>query len=164
MGKAHTGDFKGAQSDVDKLAATEKSLSEAGRAYAADDVHMLRQEAQAWLDHAQGNNQAAVATLRQVADQEDAEGPEQTAIPAREMLADMLLEMKQPGDALSEYETSLRFNPGRFNGLYGAARAAEMDGKREQANTYYSQLLKNCDGSGSQRPELNQARALIASK
>ena len=49
------------------------------------------------------------------------------------MLADLLLETKHPDQALAEYETDLKFNPNRFNGLYGAASAAEMAGKNEQA-------------------------------
>ena len=80
------------------------------------------------------------------------------------MLADMLLEMKRPEQALTEYETDLKFSPHRFNGLYGAAQAAEMAGKTEKANTYYAQVLKLCDGSNSNRPELSRAKALLAQK
>jgi uncharacterized protein HemY len=80
------------------------------------------------------------------------------------MLADMMLEMNRPEEALAEYEADLKFNPNRFNGLYGAARAAEMAGKTQKSNTYYAQLVKVCDGSNSDRPELTHARALLAQK
>jgi len=80
------------------------------------------------------------------------------------MLADLLLEIKRPDQALAEYEADLKFNPNRFDGLYGAARAAEMAGKTEKANTYYAQVLKLCDGSNSDRPELTRAKALLAKK
>jgi uncharacterized protein HemY len=63
-----------------------------------------------------------------------------------------------------EYEADLKFNPNRFNGLYGAARAAEMVGKSEKSNTYYARLVKVCDGSNSVRPELSRAKALLAQK
>jgi Flp pilus assembly protein TadD len=82
-------------------------------------------------------------------------------VPAREMLADMLLEMSRPEEALAEYEADLKVNPNRFNSLYGAARAAEMAGKNEKSNTYYAQLV---NGSNSDRPELSRARALLAQK
>ena len=76
----------------------------------------------------------------------------------------MLLEMNRPEQALAEYEKDLKFNPNRFNGLYGAAHAAEMAGKTQDASTYYAQLVKTCDGSSSDRPELAHARSLLAQK
>ena len=80
------------------------------------------------------------------------------------MLADMLLESNHPEQALAEYETDLKFNPNRFDGLYGAAHAAELAGKNAEANTYYAQLVKVCNGSGSDRPELSHAKSLLAQK
>ena len=70
----------------------------------------------------------------------------------------MLLEAKLPSEALAEYEATLKSNPARFNALYGAAQAAEQTGKNDKAHEYYSQLLKNCDGSKSDRAELKHAR------
>ena len=78
------------------------------------------------------------------------------------MLADLLLETRHPEQALTEYETDLKFNPNRFNGLYGAASAAETAGKSEKASSYYAQLVKICTGSNSERPELGKAKALLA--
>jgi hypothetical protein len=78
------------------------------------------------------------------------------------MLADLLLETKHPDQALAEYETDLKFNPNRFNGLYGAASAAEIGGKNEKAAAFYAQLVKVCTGSSSDRPELGRAKALLA--
>jgi hypothetical protein len=65
---------------------------------------------------------------------------------------------------LAEYEQDLKFNPNRFNGLYGAARAAELAGKSEKSNTYYAQLVHVCAGSNSDRSELSLAKALLAQK
>ena len=76
---------------------------------------------------------------------------------------DMLLELKQPEKALAEYEKSMKIDPNRFNGLAGAARAAEIAHQGEKANSYSSQLLKNCDGGKhSERPELRDAKGLVA--
>ncbi|HET7871341.1 MAG TPA: hypothetical protein VFL42_02445, partial [Terriglobales bacterium] len=85
-------------------------------------------------------------------------------IPAREMLADMLLEMNRPKDALSEYELSLSIDPNRFNGLSGAAQAAEKLQLKQKAAGYYAQLLKNCEGVNSDRPELARAKTLLAAR
>ena len=125
---------------------------------------MIRAEAEAWLAHAEGKNDEASAEMRKIAEQEDAMGAEQTSMPAREMLADMMMEMKQPKAALAEYQLALKFNPNRFDGLYGAAQAAEASGESTQANSYYAQLLKSCEGSASTRPELSHAKDLLARK
>jgi tetratricopeptide (TPR) repeat protein len=155
IGNARGGNVASARKDLLKLQDLAKK---------DDDVEILRQEAAAWIAHAEGKNDPALVGLRQAADEEDAAGSEQTAIPAREQLAEMLLELKRPQEALAEYEKALKFNPGRFNGLYGAAQAAEAAGKSEQAATYYAQLVKACEGSNSERPELNKARSLVAKK
>jgi tetratricopeptide (TPR) repeat protein len=98
-----------------------------------------------------------------VADKQDIEGKGEVALPAREMFADMLLEMGRPEEALVEYEKSMRVDPNRFNGLYGAARSAEASGQAQIAARYYTKLVKNCEDSKSvDRPELTRARALLA--
>jgi hypothetical protein len=73
--------------------------------------------------------------------------------------------MKRPEMALAEYQGDLKFNPKRFNGLYGAAQAAEMAGQASKATEYYAVLVKTCDGSTSERPELAKAKqAVVAQK
>ncbi len=80
------------------------------------------------------------------------------------MLADMLLEMNRPEQALREFEVSLKTDPNRFNGLYGAARAAELAQQKEKAAGFYEQLIKNCADSNSDRPELTKAKSLVAAR
>ena len=132
--------------------------------YLADSLKDTHDVMQAWADYASGKTAQAVALLRSVADTEDKIGKGETALPVREMLADMLMDMQKPQEALVEYETSLRTDPNRFNGLYSAAQAAAMTQQKEKASAYYAQLLKNCDGIQSDRPELAQAKTLLASK
>ena len=101
--------------------------------------------------------------MREVADLQDKMGKREVDIPAREMLADMLLTLNRPKEALAEYESALKTDPNRFNGIAGAARAAEMAHQSEKANTYYAQLLKNCnDGKNSDRPELARAKTIVS--
>ena len=130
----------------------------------AEAVEGDRKEAQAWLAFAEGKPDDAVEALRPIADKEDAMGDEPDGAPAREMIADILLESKRPQQALAEYQTDLKLHPNRFDGLYGAARAAEAAGQQADAAEYYSLLLKVCDGSNSTRPELSRARELVAQK
>jgi hypothetical protein len=130
----------------------------------ADAVEDDRKEAQAWLAFAQNKYDDAVEAMRPIADKEDSTGEEPEGIPAREMIADMLMEAKRPQQAMAEYQADLKLNPNRFDGLYGAARAAEASGKQADASEYYALLLKVCDGSNSTRPELSRARQLVAQK
>ena len=80
------------------------------------------------------------------------------------MVAEILVMAKRPEQALAEYEVDLKINPNRFNGLYGAAQAAEAAGKQEKATQYYATLVKVCAGSNSDRPELSRAKGLVAAK
>ncbi len=130
----------------------------------AEGVEDDRKEVQAWLAFAEGKDDDAVEAMRPIADKEDSLGDEPEGIPAREMIADMLLEAKRPQQALVEYQTDLKLNPNRFDGLYGAARAAEAAGKQNDATEYYALLLKVCGSSNSTRPELGEARKLVAQK
>jgi tetratricopeptide (TPR) repeat protein len=165
VGAARSGDVAAANRDVAEIETIRKDDEAKKKTYAAEYDEMLQQEASAWILHNQGKDDEATAMLRKVADHEDAVGEEQTSMPAREMLADMLLEMKRPEQALAEYKGDLKFNPKRFDGLYGAAEAAEMAGLASQAGEYFAVLVKTCEGSGSARPELAKAKqAVVAEK
>ncbi|MGH9641560.1 MAG: hypothetical protein ACRD3Q_03975 [Terriglobales bacterium] len=164
IGAARSGDVPGARKDVAEIETIRKEQLAKNRKYSAEYTEMVENEASAWLMHGEGRDDEAVALLRKVADHEDAVGEEQTSIPAREMLADILLEMHKPELALAEYQEDLKFNPKRFNGLYGAAQAAEMAGKAPQASEYYALLVKSCEGGGSARPELAKARAVVVAR
>jgi tetratricopeptide (TPR) repeat protein len=81
------------------------------------------------------------------------------------MLADMLLELRQPQQALAEYRVSLKLSPNRFNGLYNAGAAAEAAGNKRAAAEYYAALLKSTgNGATSSRPETAHAKSFVASE
>ncbi len=166
IGAARSGNLTQARTDIEHIDAIHKTLLDQKKKSTAEAVEQDRQEAAAWLDHAEGRNDAAIAALRTIAEKQEASGDESNGeTPAREMLADMLLEMKRPEQALAEYKTSLKFFPNRFNGLYGAAQAAEMAGQASEATEYYAVLIKTCEGSNSARPELAKAKqAVLAQK
>jgi len=85
-------------------------------------------------------------------------------LPARELLGEMLLELNQPAAAMVEFEATLHTAPNRFNALAGAARAAKLSGNSEKARDYYGKLLSMCAHADGDRPELQQARSLLAEK
>jgi tetratricopeptide (TPR) repeat protein len=130
--------------------------------YIADGLKNEHHVVQAWANYAVGKPDEALRLLRMVADEQDKVGKGETELPARETLADMLMDLQRPEQALVEYEIALRTDPNRFNGLYGAAQAAELIQQKQKASGYYARLLKNCEGVRSDRPELAQARTLLA--
>jgi hypothetical protein len=164
IGSAHLHEPEEVRKDVTAIAAIHQKFVDDKKKDFAEATDNDLKQAQAWLAFSEGKYDAAIGILRPLADKEDTLGDEPQGIPAREMIADMLLEAKRPQQALAEYQTDLKFNPNRFNGLYGAARAAEEAGKPTEANQYYATLVKVCDGGTSSRPELNRARNLLAKK
>jgi len=160
----HMHDGVAARAASDKFNATVEATRKSSRPYIADGMKTNQQEAEAWTDFAEGKADDAVKLLRAVAEKQDKVGKGEVELPAREMLADMLLEAGRPQDALVEYGESLRVDLNRFNGLYGAARAAEAANQPKRAAEFYAQLLKNCDGPDADRPELARAKSLMAQR
>jgi hypothetical protein len=164
IGAARSGDLVQAHKDLAQIESLRQKMLAEKKTDLAEGMAEDYQEAEAWILHAEGADEKAIVILRAIADKNDELGDEPQGIPAREMLADLLLEARHPQQALAEYKTDLDLNPNRFNGLYGAARAAEAAGQQADANKYYAQLLQVCDGGSSTRPELNHARELLAQK
>ena len=104
-----------------------------------------------------GKDDDALRLLRSLADKETGVSEANQGIPPREMLGDLLLELKHPDQALAEYALELKTNLNRFNSLYGAALAAELAGQKEEARRYYTKLLANCRGANSERSEVMHA-------
>ena len=84
--------------------------------------------------------------------------------PMRELLGEMLIELKQPAQALKEFETSLHEARNRMRGYYGAARAAELSGDRAKAGLYYGRLVALTKAADSNRQEIQQAKAFLAAR
>ena len=166
IGAARSGDIAAARQAVDKLDAIRQALSEVKGEYNwAKQVDIQRMMALAWLEHAQDKNEEAVRVLRAAADLDDATDKHPVTpgsiFPAREQLGELLLELNQPAAALKEFEASFRNTPDRFNGLYGAARAAKMAGDQKAAKAYYTRLLALAREADSTRSEIDEARAFI---
>jgi tetratricopeptide (TPR) repeat protein len=163
IGAARSGNAEQARKEIVQLEAIQKKL-EATKKKDQGEYEGVTDEvtvAKAWLAHAEGRHDEAVRLLRSIADKEEGEAESSQGIPAHEMIGDMLLDANRPEEALAEYQAALKTDPGRFNSLYGAARAAELAGKHDKANEYYSALVKNCEGSKSERSELQHAREQV---
>ena len=153
---------------MQQLTSLRDTLVQANEKYWAEQLDIQRETVTAWLTWAEGKKEEALRQMSSAADHEDATDKHSVTpgviLPARELLGEMLLESKQPTQALVAFEATLRAAPNRFNSLSGAAHAAELSGDREKAKTYYAKLLTLCDHADGDRPELKDARTTLAQK
>jgi tetratricopeptide (TPR) repeat protein len=164
VGAARSGDLAAARKDAEQLEVLHKALVAAKNTYWATEVEVQRLAAAGWIALAEGKAEEAQKFMRAAADLEDRNEKHIVTpgriVPARELLAEMLLELKQPGAALKEFETSQLREPNRFRNYLGAARAAEMAGDRVKAAAYYQKLLALAKDADTARPELASAKTL----
>jgi tetratricopeptide (TPR) repeat protein len=165
LGTARTGDIPAAQAEIAKLQSLEDKLLEAKDSYWASQVKVQRLGAAGILANVQGDDKKAVELIRAAVDLEatmDKHPATPTAVlPARELLADLLLELKDPGAALKEYEQSLRTEPNRFRSILGKARAAKQAGDLAASREAYQKLVTLSGPAAAERPELSEAKAFL---
>ena len=168
LGASQTGQTEMARKEVQQLTSLRDTLAQGNDNYWADQLDIQRETAAAWIALAEGSREEALAQMRAAAEHEDRTDKHNVTpgviLPARELLGEMLLELKQPAQAIVEFEATLRTAPDRFNALAGAARAARLSGDNAKAKTYYAQLLFICDRADGDRPDLQDARSLLAQK
>src|SRR5580698_3947626 len=95
IGAARSGNVAQAHKDLDQIEVIRKEFVAQKKTDYAEGVGDSYQEAAAWIAHAEGKDDEAIASLRALADKNDKLGDEPETIPAREMLADLLLEAKR---------------------------------------------------------------------
>jgi len=168
LGGARSGNAPAVRKEIERLQRLREAMIEAKIAYWAQQADIQIKVASAWAAFAEGNKQEALKLMREGADMEDASEKHPVTpghvLPARELLGEMLLELKQPALARKEFEASHKVEPNRFRGFYGAARAAELSGDKEKAKTYYAKLVAICEKADTERAELKQAKAFLAKK
>lgn len=166
LGAARGGDAAAAQAEIAKLENIRDGLRKAKNTYWANQVEVQRQAAAATLAYAQGKPQDALDQMRMAASLETSMDKHPATpgavVPARELLADLLLELGQPAAALRAYEATLATAPGRFRSVFGAAQAAERTGDTAKARNYYGNLVALATQADSPRPELQVAQAFLA--
>lgn len=167
IGATHIGDIAAAGKEVEELTSIRDALAGKKTDYDwAKQVEIKRQVAAAWLAFAEGKKDEALSLMRSAADLDDATEKHPVTpgqlLPAREQLGELLLDLNQASSALQEFEVSLQSAPNRFNGLYGAARAAKLAGDQNRARSYYEKLLAISRAADTSRPELVEAKAFLA--
>jgi tetratricopeptide (TPR) repeat protein len=166
IGQARSGQPGAARAEIAVLAALRDTLAARGDAYWATVVGAQRLAAEAWVAQAESRKADAVDLARRGAELEETvekhpitPGP---LLPARELEADLLMELGRPADALRSYDLTLAREPGRARALYGAARAAARAGNREVARSRFEALARLMAHADSTRNEPGEARAYLA--
>jgi tetratricopeptide (TPR) repeat protein len=154
LGMAHEHRIDEAKAESERLTQLEAMMQKAGEDLFARNIRLLHLELDAWIAHVEAKQDASVSLMQQAVALEESTpkhavtpGP---TLPARELLADLLMEQNQPGPALAAYQRSLELYPKRFNSLLGAARAARASGDAVSWRKYHAQLLQVARG-GSRR-------------
>ena len=168
MAFARLGETAKADKELVSLQTLRDELITVKDTYWAEQVDIQHKAASAWVAHAQGKGAEALKLMRTAADLEDGSekhvAMENRLWPMRELLGELLLELKQPGPALKEFEQSLEQARNRLRGLYGAARAAEAAGNRQEAAEFYKKLVALTAKADSDKEEVQQAKAFLAGR
>jgi tetratricopeptide (TPR) repeat protein len=123
VGAARSGNLPLAQQSVSMLNALYDKTKAISPHYWAPLVDAQRKVVDAWISFAKGKTEQALVQLRQAADIEDSIDKNPVTpgavIPARELLADMLLLQGDNAGALTAYKSTLAISPNRRNSLAG---------------------------------------------
>jgi hypothetical protein len=121
LGASRTGDLSKARVAIDSLGSIQQALAAKNETYWAEQVAIQHLAAQAWLDLAENREADALRRMREAATREDATEKAATTPgplkPARELLGDMLTELKRPNEATAEYRATLKKEPNRRHAL-----------------------------------------------
>lgn len=169
VGAARSGDAALARQETAKLSEMKATLGAGSDGYDwAKQVQIKYLIAAAWLAFSENKPDEALQQMHAAADLDDATDKHPVTpgsiMPAREQLGELLIELKQPAEALTAFETSLKTAPNRFVGLYGAARAARLAGDKVKAKTYYAKLVELTRFADSPRPEIDEAKTFLKSE
>jgi tetratricopeptide (TPR) repeat protein len=167
VGVAHLGKIDEARAAGERLEELEAATRKGREDLFARNIRVLRLELNAWLAHVEGQKESSVALMQEAVELE-ASTPKHAVtpgptLPAHELLGDLLMEQKQPAEALAAYKSSMEFYPRRFNSLLGAARAARALGDSSLARTFYQGLLEVADG-GTRQSALKEAQNYVAQR
>ena len=168
LGMARRGDLAGAKREIQAMQELRATLEKSNQGYWADRTEEQMLAVSAWVALAEGTRDQALKLMRAAADGEDGSvkhvAMENRLYPMRELLGELLLQMGQAAAAQREFEASLKENPNRYRGLYGAARAAEVAGDRPKAAGHYEKLVALAGKADTPRPEIARAKAFLGQR
>lgn len=165
LGAAMSRDAAAAGVEVARLQALRDAAKEMKIAYWADQIDIQAEVVRGLASIAGGKKDEGLAILRAAADREDASEKHVVTpgllVPAREVLALVLLNEAKAAEALRDYDTVLTKEPNRYRAFAGGMQAAERAGDRKKAAFFAERLLEQTAAADTQRPEMAQARRVL---
>ena len=166
LGFANTGNPSAAKKELDILVSLRDRLTSAKNSYESGQVTIQIEAIKAWIEYSKGNSEEAIAYMKVASNLESKTSKAAVTpgeiIPADELLADLYLALNKPKEALETYKINLNGHPSRFNGIYGAAKAAQNLNDIEQATYYFEELIRLSVKTNSTRPEVSEAKDFLA--
>jgi tetratricopeptide (TPR) repeat protein len=166
LGFTNTGNSLAAQKELDILINLRDRLNEAKNSYESGQVTIQIESIRGWIEYSKGNTEKAIKYMKLATKLESETSKAAVTpgeiIPAEELLADLYMLSGKPKEALKSYELNLKGRPFRFNGIYGAAKAAQKLDNNELAAYYFEKLIKVSKDINSSRPELSEAKDFLA--
>ena len=168
LGAARMGDTAAAEQEAQRLESQHKALIDAKNNYWATEVEIQRLATAGWIARSRGQDDEAIRLMRAAADLEDRNEKHIVTpgrvVPARELLGELLLEVKQPAAALKEFEQSQVREPNRLRSYAGAAAAAASAGDRDKARQLYAKLIELTRDADTALPEIARAKSYLSAR
>lgn len=168
LGASQTKDFVKAEQEIEVLKKLRQNLiaqNDRSKTIQIKQVEIQIKTSQAWFSFRKNELEKGLILMQEAVEIERHTSKHPVTpsdvLPAIELLGDMLLELNKPEEALLAYEENLIGHPHRFNGIYGAAVAANEVGDQEKAKMYFKSLLKLTEGSNCVRLEIEEANAYL---
>jgi len=140
LGAAAVLDAAATEAELSRLARLRDAATELKIGYWAEQIGIQIDVVRGFAAFKAGQTEAGIAGLQKASEREDASekhvvtpGP---LLPARELLATVLLERGDATGALREFEAVLRKEPNRLRAMAGAGIAAERAGDSQKARDY----------------------------
>ena len=145
---------------VDHAGQPQTGLPAAGAAGDRRVGQVMAQQLEAALLFIEGRRGEALVLARQAAVVEDSLsfefGPPVPVKPAYELVGEMLMDLRQPREAMQAFEQSLKKNPRRALSLLGLGRAATMVKDTATARRAYGELQQIWKRADKTLPELKE--------
>ena len=165
LGAARSDNLKVAKQALEKLTVLHNK-AEKTSGYWAKQIEIQRLSVTAWIVYQEGRKNEALNIMQKAAELESSTEKHPVTpgeiLPARELFADMLLDMGRYREAQTEYETALKRSPNRFNSLYGAGLAAELGNNKSRAVLYYKKIVEITETVETDREQLKHAKLYLS--
>lgn len=165
LGFSNLGETFRAEKELKSLITLRDKLSNADKSYESGQVSIQIEAVRAWIEFSKGNSKEAIDFMKLASTLESKTSKAAVTpgeiIPAEELLGNLYIALNMPKEALESYKLNLEVRPFRFNGIYGAAKAAEKLGDIKLAKHYFNQLIELTSKTNSSRPEINEAKNFL---